>query len=151
VGATGRPAGGSGSVILYPVKFPVNYESTRVCGSGWPPLKKLLGEGIIGQMDTGSLVLIVSRLLFSAAAAVCAVIIWSKTRDAAWMLIVLGAVSSYVNTVYSILEMFGVTENFFPMIGSVPLATIVISCLPSIFFIAAFCVFLSKRKIKPFV
>ena len=102
-------------------------------------------------MDTGSLVLIASRLLFSAAAAVFAIIIWSKTRDAAWMLLVLGAISSYAETVYSILEMFGITEDFFPVIGSVPVAAIIVACLPSIFFIAAFCVFLAKRKIKPIV
>ena len=102
-------------------------------------------------MDTGSLVLIVSRLLFSAAAAVFAIIIWSKTRDTAWMLLVLGAVSAYAETVYSILEMFGITKDFFPVIGSVPVATIIMSCLPSVFFIAAFCVFLAKRKIKPIV
>jgi hypothetical protein len=102
-------------------------------------------------MDTGSLVLIISRLLSSAVAAVFAIIIWSKTRDAAWMLLVLGAISAYVGTVYSILEMFGITENFIPVIGSVPIATIVLSCLPSIFFTAAFCVFLAKRKIKSIV
>jgi hypothetical protein len=67
------------------------------------------------------------------------------------MLLVLGAISAYAETVYSILEMFGITKNFFPLIGLVPLAKIVISCLPSVFFIAAFCVFLAKRKIKPIV
>ncbi|MDR2444836.1 MAG: hypothetical protein LBD44_02710 [Spirochaetaceae bacterium] len=102
-------------------------------------------------MDTGSLVLIVSRLLFSAVAAVFAIVTWSKTREAAWMLLVLSAISSYAETVYSILEMFGITKDFFPVIGSVPVATIIVSCLPSIFFIAAFWVFLAKRKITPIV
>ncbi|MDR0663543.1 MAG: hypothetical protein LBF80_05645 [Spirochaetaceae bacterium] len=102
-------------------------------------------------MDTGTLVLISSRLFFSAAAAVCAIIIWSKTRDAPWMLIVLGAVSSYAETIYSILEMFGLMETLIPKIDSVPVATIVVKCLPSAFFIAAFCVFLARRNLKPFV
>lgn len=115
----------------------------------------MIGKTIFGQynciMDSGALVLIVSRLLFSAAAAVFAIVIWSKTRDAAWMLLVLGALSSYAETVYSVLEMFGLTEDFLPVIGSVPLAAIIAACLPSIFFIAAFCVFLAKRKIKSIV
>jgi hypothetical protein len=102
-------------------------------------------------MDTGYLVLIISRLLFSAAAAVVAIIVWSKTRDAAWMLLVLGTISAYAETIYSILEMFGITENFIPAISSVPVATIIVSCLPSGFFVAAFCVFLAKRKIKPII
>ncbi|MDR0409819.1 MAG: hypothetical protein LBH18_05420 [Spirochaetaceae bacterium] len=97
-------------------------------------------------MDSGSLVLIILRLFFSAAAAILAIVIWSKTRDAAWILLVLGAVSSYVETVYSILGMFGITENLFPVIGSVPILTIAVSCLPAIFFSVAFCVFLAKRK-----
>ncbi|MDR1147671.1 MAG: hypothetical protein LBK66_03485, partial [Spirochaetaceae bacterium] len=71
-------------------------------------------------MDSGSLVLIIFRLLFSAAAALSAIIVWSKTRDAVWMLLVLGAVSAYAGTVYSVLEIFGITENFFPVIGTVP-------------------------------
>jgi hypothetical protein len=67
------------------------------------------------------------------------------------MLIVMGAVSLYVETVYSILEMFGIAEDFYPRIDSVPIATIVVKSLPSVFFIAAFCVFLARRKLKPFV
>jgi hypothetical protein len=102
-------------------------------------------------MDSGSLVLIILRLFFSAAAAVSAIVVWSKTRDAVWMLLVLGAVAAYAGTVYSVLEILGITENFFPMIGSVPILTIVISCLPSIFFSAAFCLFLAKRKRKSIV
>jgi hypothetical protein len=102
-------------------------------------------------MDTGSLILIVTRLLFSAAVAVFAIVVWSKTRDAPWMLLVLGAISAYAETVYSILEMFGITENFYPVIDSTPVATIVISNLPSIFFIAAFITFLAKRKLKSII
>ncbi|MDR1363454.1 MAG: hypothetical protein LBJ35_05340 [Spirochaetaceae bacterium] len=99
-------------------------------------------------MDSGTLVLITTRILFSAAAAVFAIVVWSKTRDAVWMLLVLGVVSSYIETVYSVLEMFGITENIFPAIDSVPILTIAVSCLPSAFFIAAFCLFLAKRKRK---
>ncbi|MDR2660363.1 MAG: hypothetical protein LBC27_10340 [Spirochaetaceae bacterium] len=99
-------------------------------------------------MDSGSLVMIITRLFFSAVAAVFAIIIWSRTRDAAWMLIVLGTVSTYAETVYSILGVFGLTQNLFPAIGSVPVIAILVSCLPSIFFIAAFCAFLAKRKPK---
>jgi hypothetical protein len=114
-------------------------------------IEKSLFEDDNKTMDSGSLVLIILRLLFSAAAALSAIIVWSKTRDAVWMLLVLGAVSAYAGTVYSVLEIFGITENFFPVIGAVPVLTIVVSCLPSIFFVAAFCVFLAKRKRKSLV
>jgi len=99
-------------------------------------------------MDTGQLVFIVSRLLFSACAAVFAVILWSKTRDAAWMLIVLGTISGYAETVYTILGMFGISADDYFSTGSVPLVTIILSNLPQTFFIAAFCVFLVKRRRK---
>jgi hypothetical protein len=100
-------------------------------------------------MDNGPLVLAASRLFFSAAAAVFAIIIWSKTRDPVWMLIVLGVMSGYAENVYFVMELFGITADMLPAIGSVPAIAILISCIPSIFFIAAFCLFLSKRKIKP--
>jgi hypothetical protein len=102
-------------------------------------------------VEDGAVILTAARLFFSALATVFAIVIWSKTRDSAWVLIVLGIVSGYAENIYSVLAMLGITENPPLTICAVPVAAIVLSCLPSIFFIAAFRVFLSKRKIKPLV
>jgi hypothetical protein len=102
-------------------------------------------------MHNAPLVLVALRLFFSAVAAVVAIAIWSKTRDSVWVLIVLGVLSGYAENIYLALELFGITADILPVIGSVPAIAILISCMPSIFFIAAFCLFLLKRKIKPLV
>jgi hypothetical protein len=102
-------------------------------------------------VDNGTVILIAARLFFSALAAVFAIVIWSKTRDSAWMLMVLGVLSGYAENIYSVLAMLGITESLPLAAGGVPVAAILLSCLPSIFFIAAFRVFLAKRKIKPLI
>jgi hypothetical protein len=71
--------------------------------------------------------------------------LWSKTRDIAWMLMVIGTIAAYVETVYAILELFGITGDVVLSIGSVPLVSIVLPCLPTVFFIAAFAVMVFRK------
>ena len=96
-------------------------------------------------MDSGQIVYIISRLSLGALASFLAIMLWSKTRDVAWMLIVIGTIAAYVETVYSILNLFGISGGRFITIGSVPLISIVLPCLPVIFFIAAFAVMVIRK------
>jgi hypothetical protein len=97
-------------------------------------------------MDTGEVLFIVSRLTTGALAAFFAIMLWSKTRDAAWMLMVIGTIAAYVETVYSILDMFGITGTQLS-IGSVPVVAILLPNLRTGFFIAAF-VIMVVRKLR---
>jgi Na+-transporting NADH:ubiquinone oxidoreductase subunit NqrD len=99
-------------------------------------------------MDVGEIIYVSSRLLFGAAAAFFAIMLWSKTRNLAWMLMVIGMIAAYVETVYSILGMLGITELTKVLIGSVPLATILLSNLPTGFFLAAFLVQVVRKYRK---
>ena len=94
-------------------------------------------------MDTGQALLIASRLVLGAAAAFFAIMLWSKIRDMAWMLIVIGIIAAYIEIIYSILELSGFMN--FLLIGSVPLAAIVLRPLWLIFFIAAFIVMIKRQ------
>ena len=96
-------------------------------------------------MDTGELIYIASRLVLGAAAAFLAIMLWSKTRDVAWMLVVIGIIAAYIETVYSILDLFGLVEKSLVVVGSVPLASIVLPNLPTVFFIAAFGVMVLRK------
>jgi uncharacterized membrane protein len=71
--------------------------------------------------------------------------LWSKTRDVAWMLMVIGTVAAYIETVYSILDMFGITEGDTFVIGSVPVAAIVLPSLRTAFFIIAFLIMVVRK------
>ena len=96
-------------------------------------------------MDTGQLVYIIGRLSLGAIAAFLAILLWSKTRDVAWMLMVMGAIAAYVDTVYSILGLFGISSGTFLSIGSMSVLSILLPCLPPIFFIAAFMVMVIRK------
>jgi hypothetical protein len=96
------------------------------------------------SMDTGELIYIVTRLSTGALAAFFAIMLWSKTRDVAWMLMVIGTIVAYVETVYSILAIFGVAGPRLS-VGSVSLAAIVLPNLRTGFFIAAFVVMVVRK------
>ncbi|QQO09711.1 hypothetical protein [Breznakiella homolactica] len=96
-------------------------------------------------MDIGEIIFISSRLLLGALASFFAIMLWSKTRDIAWMLIVIGTIAAYVETVYSILENFGIVGDNVVSIGRIPLVSIILPNLPTIFFIAAFMVMVARK------
>jgi len=98
-------------------------------------------------MDAGEITYITSRLVLGALAAFFAIILWSKTRDIAWMLMVVGTIAAYAETVYAILDTFGITSGAGPSLGSVPLVSIILPNVPTLFFTTAFIVMV-VRKIR---
>ena len=97
------------------------------------------------MMDSGQIVYIICRLTLGGAAAFLAIMLWSRTRDLAWILMVIGAITSYGEVVYSILELSGITAFSALSIGSMSVASIVLPCLPMGFFIAAFAVMVVRK------
>jgi len=95
-------------------------------------------------MDSGQAIYILCRLILGALASFFAIMLWSKTRDVAWMLIVIGTIAAYVETVYAILNLFGIGGGIFT-VGTVPLMSIILPCLPTVFFIAAFSVMVARK------
>jgi hypothetical protein len=95
-------------------------------------------------MDSGQLIYVMSRLVLGAIASFLAIMLWSRTRDAAWMIMVLGIILAYAETVYSIVNRFGIAGDFL-FIGSMPIISILLPCLPTVFFIAAFAVMVGRK------
>ena len=96
-------------------------------------------------MDSGQLIYVLSRLILGALASFFAIMLWSKTRDVAWMLMVIGTIAAYVETVYAILNLFGINGGDILVIGSMPLISILLPCLPAVFFIAAFATMVVRK------
>jgi hypothetical protein len=90
-------------------------------------------------MDTGQAIFIISRLIIGALAVFFAIMLWSRTRDIAWMLMIGGIIAAYGEVLYTVLNLFGITAAL-PAIGSVPVLTIILSNVPVLFFISAFLV-----------
>jgi hypothetical protein len=95
-------------------------------------------------MGTGDVLYIVSNLATGALAAFFAIMLWSKTRDVAWMFMAMGTIFSYVETVYSILSLFGITGVQF--IGNdIPVVKILLTNIRTGFFIAGFFVMIIRK------
>ena len=62
-------------------------------------------------MDFASFVIIISKVIIGGIGTFFAVLLWSKTRDAAWIFVILGVIVEYIAIIYSTLEMFGVVGN----------------------------------------
>ena len=89
-------------------------------------------------MELGQTVYILSRLILGALASFLAIMLWTRTRDLAWMLIIIGAIATYVETIYSIVSLFGI-------VGSMPVMSILLSSVPTILVIAAFLVMVIQK------
>jgi hypothetical protein len=99
-------------------------------------------------MDSGHLIYIICRLVLGTAAAFLAILLWAKTRDIAWMLMIIGVLANYVEVVYNILELLGISGAL-PRIGSRSVMSILFPCLPLVFFIAAFAVMAARNYRRP--
>jgi len=71
--------------------------------------------------------------------------LWARTRDTAWMLMVMGTIAIYGETIYTIVNLFGVEGSSFLNIGAMPLLSILLHNFPMLFFIAAFAVMVTRK------
>lgn len=95
-------------------------------------------------MDAGQLIFVYSRLILGAVAAFLAIMLWSKTRDIAWMLIAIGAITAYIEIVCSTPEIVGFAAEH-ALIGFLPLAAMLLTVLRMVFFIGAFLIMIMRQ------
>lgn len=93
------------------------------------------------------LLVITTRLGAGALAAVFSIAVWARTREAAWLFVVLGILALYAETIWSIGQSFGFTDIIMPrhIAWIIP---VLLSALPFVFFTAA-CVALLVKKSRP--
>ena len=96
-------------------------------------------------MESGQAVFIISQLVLGAVVSFLAIMLWSRTRDAAWMFLIIGVLISYIEIVYSILGLFGMSGGDFILIGSVPVITFILPLIRMLFFAAGFSVMVYRQ------
>ncbi len=96
-------------------------------------------------MGIEQIILIASRFLLGAVATFLAILVWSRTRDSAWMLIVVGTVAHYGDVVFDALQLLGVVELDQLTISGVAVFPLILTNLPMLFFSAAFLVIVLRR------
>lgn len=97
-------------------------------------------------MPEASLLLYIIKLVLGGIAAFFAILLWSKTRDAAWMSLVAGIVTSYANIVYEMLVDLGIVLSGGPLVAGIPLTTLLFTVIPTLFYILAFILMLLRNR-----
>ena len=99
-------------------------------------------------MSSDILILLGSRLVVSGVATFFAIILWSMTRDTAWMFVVIGTVVGYGEVVLSTLESLGIVRIDAVQVGGVSLFRVLFAVLPMLFFIVAFAILIARKRIR---
>ncbi len=97
------------------------------------------------MMDTSVAALAV-QFAVVAVATFLAIVVWARSRDTAWMLIVVGVIAGYGEILYAILIRFGFLPEpgqGVPWLGAL---AFILPNLPWIFFSAAFVAMIAKRR-----
>jgi len=104
-------------------------------------------------MESLQVVYMVIRLTLVTLASFFALMLWSRARDIAWMLLVIAAIAAYVETVYRILSGFGISGasllSFLPFTGIVailPVVSMIVPQLPTVFFTLALVVIVVRKS-----
>jgi len=88
----------------------------------------------------------VIRLLVGGVAAFCAIILWPRLRDAAWMNIIAGVIISYAGIVYDMLILFGVLRGNEVVVKGISLIPLAFELLPLILYSIGFIIMCIKRR-----
>jgi hypothetical protein len=97
-------------------------------------------------MQQNEIALYVVKLVLGGIAAFLAILLWSRTRDGAWMSLIAGTIISYAGIVYEILSVFGVIAGAGLSVAGTPLFKLLFAAIPLLFYIAAFVLMLKKSR-----
>lgn len=95
-------------------------------------------------MNRAELVLYMVKLCLGGFSAFLAILLWSKTRDAAWLSISAGTIINYTGIVYSLLLDFGVMLNVPLRVCGIPVITLFFAVLPPLFVIIALLIVIGR-------
>lgn len=98
-------------------------------------------------MDAQGIQMIAS-IVTGAIATFCAILLWPKTRDLAWMLIILGTIVHYGSVIFQVLEVFGVARIHVttPTLEAVIRAGLV--NFPFLFYTVAFIIMIRRKGVR---
>jgi len=98
------------------------------------------------MISNPEIVLLLVKLLAGFTATVTAVLLWSKTREASWLFVVIGTVLLYGEVIAETLEVFGLAKPGDITMAGISLIEALFALLPFLFFTAGFISFLTRRR-----
>lgn len=97
-------------------------------------------------MNNEQIILLLLKLIVGFSASLTAVLLWSKTRQSSWLFIVMGTVTLYSETIFSVLDLFGLSNFYLLTVYGISLMKLIFAILPFLFFTVGFILFLLNRK-----
>ncbi|MBQ4554964.1 MAG: hypothetical protein IJA53_07670 [Spirochaetaceae bacterium] len=97
-------------------------------------------------MTEPEVLLFIIKLVLGGILAFLAILVWSKTRDAAWFFLVSGTILAYCGVVYEMLKSFGIITKTFYLLWNIPIIDLCFVVIPSLFFIVGFIIMIAKSK-----
>ncbi|MCQ2613538.1 MAG: hypothetical protein MJ183_08080 [Treponemataceae bacterium] len=89
------------------------------------------------------------KLILGGIAAFVAILLLSRTRDSAWMLVIAGTIVRYVEVVFDLLVDFGlVSEDSFWRILGTPVPRLIFAVVPILFYIAGMGIMVWRLRIR---
>lgn len=96
-------------------------------------------------MDSAALISAIARLGFGAIATFFAILLWSTTRDVAWMFVVMGTIIRYGEIMYSTFLLFGILQTE-PLVFGIPLVRLILTNLPTVLYTVAFIIVVARSR-----
>lgn len=103
------------------------------------------------MMTTADLVVNLTRLGVGAIATFLAILLWSNTRDTAWMFIVMGTIVRYGEILYTTFRVFGIAPSIqggFIGLPYMAIVQILLSNLPTVLYATGFIIMLARSRIR---
>ncbi|HZK19295.1 MAG TPA: hypothetical protein VFC68_01075 [Treponemataceae bacterium] len=97
-------------------------------------------------MHNSELVLFITKLVLGGIAAFLAILVWSKTRDSAWICFIGGILFSYVGIIVDMMHSMGMITSQKYKVLDVSLLTLVFTIIPYAFYIAAFLIAICRSR-----
>lgn len=97
-------------------------------------------------MNIQQMIPVFVKLFLSFVSAFSAIALWSKTRNPAWVLIVLAAIMFFVDVLYAALVMLGVADYSILKIAGFELLAPLLSGIPYILLTSGFLVYIFREK-----
>ncbi len=95
-------------------------------------------------MQSAELVEVLVRLIVGAISSFFAILLWAKTRDSAWMLIIAGTIAYYGYVVYETLQIFGVVASEVYVVPGIVSTSVVLENFPPLLFSIGFILMLVR-------
>jgi hypothetical protein len=83
-------------------------------------------------------IILLSRIVSGAICAFFSILLWSKTREAAWIFVIIGSLCLYAEIVYSTLEKFGIVKSNAFLLYNIPVLKLFLLNGPIIFITLGF-------------